>query len=95
MNKKVKERKEYYIQFTDEEIADLKFEENQKFSLHLEEGAIKMVPFAKIDLNLSEFSRESLEFLVSESVEKDVSVNEVITNIMEDAVKKHEKGPLV
>lgn len=79
MIKKVQELKECYIQFTDEEMAELNIKPKQKFSVNvMSDDSIILKPFATIDINLSEFSRDVLEMLIQESVEKDVSVNEVI-----------------
>jgi hypothetical protein len=38
-------------------------------------------------LDLSEFNRDILEFLVEESCDKDISINEVISNIFEKFIE--------
>jgi len=92
MMKQVQSREELFIQFTDEEIEKLGLEKNQKLSMEiLENGSIKMTPFAKIDIDISEWSREVLENLIQESVEKDISVNEVISQTIEQYLKNHEQ----
>lgn len=91
MLKKVKEKKEYFIDFSDEECETLGISENKKYSMEMhEDGSIEMIPFATIDINLEDFSRKTLEFLVAESVEKDISVNDVITKALENAIKNYE-----
>lgn len=91
MLKKVKERKEYFIDFSDEECDEFGITENKKYSMGMrEDGSIEMIPFATIDINLEDFSRKTLEFLVAESVEKDISVNDVITKVLENAIKDYE-----
>lgn len=90
--KQVQSREELFIQFTDEEIEKLGLEKNQKLSMEiLENGSIKMTPFAKIDIDITEWSREVLENLIQESVEKDISVNEVITQAIEKYLKNYEQ----
>lgn len=92
MMKQVQSREELFIQFTDEEIEKLGLEKNQKLSMEiLENGSIKMTPFAKIDIDITEWSREVLENLIQESVEKDISVNEVITQAIEKYLKNYEQ----
>jgi hypothetical protein len=88
MNKKVMTNTEYYIQFTDEEIEKIGWEKNQKLSIEQNESGMILKPFAKLEIDLSEFSRETLEFLVALSVEQDISVNQVINNILEEKFLK-------
>ena len=82
MIKELKEFKDYGIQFTDEELAELGIEKNQKFSVKYMEEGVLLEPFVKIDIDLSEFSREILEMIVRKSAEEDVSVNQVISDIL-------------
>ena len=92
MTKQVQSREDLFIQFTDEEIEELGLEKNQKLSMEiLENGSIKMTPFAKIDIDISEWSREVLENLIQESVEQDISVNEVISQTIEKYLKNYEQ----
>jgi bifunctional DNA-binding transcriptional regulator/antitoxin component of YhaV-PrlF toxin-antitoxin module len=92
MEKKVKVREEYYIEFTDEELEKLKLKKGDKLSIDIDENTkeIKLIPYGAIDLELSEFNRETLEYLVEQSVIKDVSVNEIINDIVEQAVKNEQ-----
>ena len=89
MLKRVKERKEYYIEFTDEECEKLNIKENQKFSVVEDGDGFLLKPYVSLEIDLSEFSRETLEFLISESVEKDKSVNEIIENVLKEAIEKY------
>jgi hypothetical protein len=88
MTKALQEYTQYMIQFTDEELVDLGMEKNQKFSIEIEnENIIKLVPFAKMDIDIGEFPRDLLENLIKESAEKDVSVNEIINDAVENYLK--------
>lgn len=91
--KKVLEKKELYIQFSDEEMEELGWKEGQKLSFKFDEEtkAITLEPFVKMELDISEWDREILEFLVGESCERDISVNEVINEVLKESLKKHEK----
>jgi len=85
--KQIKVKEDYYIEFTDEELAALKMEKGQKYSCKLEDGGLKLEPFVKIELEIGSWPREILEFLLQESCERDVSVNEVINDVLERTIK--------
>jgi hypothetical protein len=91
--KKVQEKKELFIQFSDEEMAELGWEEGQKLSFKFDEEtkAITLEPFVKVELEMETWPRELLLFLIQESCEKDVSVNEVISNTLEQSLKIYDK----
>lgn len=85
--KKILEKTEQYIQFSDEELQELGWKENQKLSIELTDGGIILKPFVKVDIDMSNWSREILEYIILESCEKDISVNEVISNTIEQTLK--------
>ena len=88
MVKKILTQEEYYLQFTDEELEKIGWKHGEKLSVEVkDDGSILFTPFAKLEIDLSEFSRECLENLVILSVEKDISVNDVINNLLEETVK--------
>lgn len=88
--KKVLEKKELYIQFSEEEMQELGWEEGQKLSFKFDEKtkAITLEPFVKMDIDISEWPREILEFLIGESCDRDISVNEVINETLSKFLKK-------
>lgn len=90
--KKVQEKKELYLQFSEEEMQELGWEEGQKLSFKFNEEtkAITLEPFVKMELDISEWDREILEYLVGESCERDVSVNEIINESLEKMMNKHD-----
>ena len=45
-----------------------------------------------MDLDISEWNKETLEFIISESCEKDISVNVVISNILEKVLSNNPKN---
>lgn len=85
--KPIKVKEDYYIEFTDEELKALKMEKGQKYSCEIENGALKLVPFEKVELEIGGWERQILEFLIQESCERDISVNEVINEVLEKAIK--------
>ena len=87
IQKTVKVKEDYYIEFTDEELKTLKMEKGQKYSCKIEDGALKLQPFVKMELEMGTWDREILEMLIEESCERDVSVNQVINDVLEEVIK--------
>ncbi|MEY4342773.1 MAG: hypothetical protein RL736_569 [Pseudomonadota bacterium] len=88
--KKVQEKREMFIQFSEEEIAEMGWEENQKLSIEMNDGGITLQPYAKMEIEIGEWSREMLEYLVGESCDRDVSVNDIITEVLTEYIKANE-----
>ena len=89
-HKKVQEKKELFLQFSEEEMQEMGWEEGQKLSLKFDEEtkAITLEPFVKMDIDIGEWDREILEYLVGESCDRDVSVNEIINESLEKMINK-------
>jgi endonuclease III-like uncharacterized protein len=77
------------VKFTEEELEQLNIKQGDKFSIKETDDGILLQKFATIDFDLSEYSREILEFLIIESCNKDVSVNEVISDVLEKVVDQY------
>jgi hypothetical protein len=92
--KKVQEKKELYIQFSEEEIQEMGWVENQKLSVKVDEktGHITLQPFVKMELDISDWPKEILEFLIEESCERDISVNEVINEVLIKSLSIYDKS---
>jgi hypothetical protein len=90
-HKKVQEKKELFLQFSEEEIQEMGWEEGQKLSIKFDEEtkAITLEPFVKMELDISEWDREILEYLVGQSCERDVSVNDLINESLEKMMNKY------
>lgn len=87
--KKIQEKKDLFIQFSEEEMQEMGWEEGQKLSLKFDEEtkAITLEPFVKMEIEISEWSREILEFLIGESCDRDISVNEIINEVLREKLK--------
>ena len=90
ITKKAQRSEELYIQFTDEELEALNIKAGDKFSWEVQDNSIVLKKFASLDVDISEWSREVLEMLIVESVEKDISVNEVICDILDGYLPKND-----
>jgi len=80
---------EVCVKFTEEELAKLNIKQGDKFSVKEQDGGILLEKFATIDINLSELNREILEFLIQESCDKDISINEVISQLLEKGLEQY------
>jgi bifunctional DNA-binding transcriptional regulator/antitoxin component of YhaV-PrlF toxin-antitoxin module len=79
------------ITFTDEELHRLGIKKGDKFSFKEDGDGILLQKYVTIDIDLAELSRESLEMMIKMSCDEDISINEVVSNIMEKYIEKYEK----
>ena len=77
------------VKFTEEELTKLNIKQGDKFSIKETDGGILLEKFSTVDINLSELGRELLEFLIQESCDKDISVNEVISYLLEKGLEQY------
>jgi hypothetical protein len=91
-HKKIQEKKELFLQFSEEEIQEMGWEEGQKLSFKFDEDtkAITLEPFVKMEIDIGEWPREILEFLVGESCDRDVPVNEIINETLLKYIDKND-----
>ena len=89
IKKKVEPTGDVCVKFTEDELAQLNIKQGDKFSIKETADGILLEKFATVDIDLSECSREILEFLIQESCDKDVSVNEVISEALEKGLEQY------
>jgi hypothetical protein len=83
-----------YIQFTEEELQEIGAGPGTKFSVkHHDDGSIELRPYVKMEIEISEWPREVLEMLISDSCEKDISVNDVISDLLKKSLDYLEQYP--
>jgi hypothetical protein len=87
MEVKVQASQDVFVQFTEEQMNKLGMKIGDKFSIEEKDGSILLTPFAKVDIYLGELSREVLEFIIRMSCDQDISVNEVINNILKEMIE--------
>ena len=90
MQKTIQTRPEYFIQFTEDEAADLGLEIGEVLDVSVKDDGILLKKLVPLELDMTEFPREVLERLVKESTEKYVSVNEIITTAIKTFINNHE-----
>ena len=77
------------VKFTEEELAQLNIKQGDKFSIKETDEGVLLQRFDTVDIDLSELDRELLEFLIQESCDKDISINEVISNLLEKGLDQY------
>lgn len=80
-----------YIQFTEEELSAIGAGPGTRFSVkHHDDGSIELRPYVKMEIEISDWSREVLEMLITKSCEDDVSVNDVINDLLKQSLDNEE-----
>ena len=87
MIKKIEPTGEVCVKFTEEELNQLNIKEGDKFNIKNTDDGILLEKFTSSELDISEWSREILEMLIKDSCDKDVSVNQIISDILLDFFK--------
>ena len=84
MNKKtIEPTGDVCIRFSEEELEALGLKAGDKLNFRETADGFLLEKFVNLELDMSDWSRDTLEFLIQESCKKDLSVNEVISNILE------------
>lgn len=91
----VKEKKELYIDFSEEEIQELGWKENQKLSIDIEGESIVIKPWVNVEIDTSNWPKEIFEMLVQMSLEQDKTVNQVIVDLITKAVNIKQEEELI
>jgi bifunctional DNA-binding transcriptional regulator/antitoxin component of YhaV-PrlF toxin-antitoxin module len=75
------------IKFTDEELEQFNIKSGDKFSIIEQDGGILLKKYETIEIDISEFSREVLEMIIKESIEKSLPVENVLEDIISNYIK--------
>ena len=87
--KKILSNTEYYVQFSEEELQKLNIKQGDKFSWEINDDGVLLKKYEKLDIDLSLFSRELLEFIIIESNNKNLTISEFIEEILETYIKNN------
>ena len=88
IQKAVTEIKNYQLNFSEEEALELGLTENKRYSIIESNGKITLVPFATIELDLADFPKELLVWLIQQSADQDISINDVIANVLSEIMNR-------
>ena len=86
MKKIVEPTGDLCVKFTDEELTQLGIKAGDKFSIKETDEGIVLQKFATIELDLEIFTKEQLIMFIQLSVEKDMTFEEVIEELLTKAV---------
>lgn len=91
MIKTVQKKEEYFIQFTDEEMEQLGFKPNTRFTVELNEdkSGLTLTPHEEIDIDLNEFSKEELINLIVAANEKDMTFEDFLVDSLTKFCEAH------
>lgn len=87
MIKKLEPTGDLCVKFTEDELEQLKIKEGDKFSIEEFEDGILLKKYGTMEVDMSDFSRETLERLIKESCERDVSVNQIIEDVLKSSIE--------
>ena len=88
MKKQLEPTGDMMIRFTEDELLELNIKEGDKFDFKLQDdGSVKLDKYVDLELDMEDWPREVLEMLVKRSCEQDVSVNEILIEILEEAIR--------
>jgi hypothetical protein len=86
ITKKVEKKEEYYLTFSEEELSQLNLKEGDKFSWKIKEDGVFLEKWVPMELEIGDWSKEVLLFLIEQSIEKNQTINEVIVDILDQIV---------
>lgn len=88
MKKALQPTGDMMIAFTEDELLELNIKQGDKFDFKLQDdGSVKLEKYVDLELDMADWPREVLEMLVKRSCEQDVSVNEVLIEILKQVIK--------
>ena len=84
MIKTVQKKEEYFIQFTDEEMNELGFKPNTKFTVELTEdkNGLILTPHEEIEIDLNEFSKEELINIIHAANQQDMTFEDFLVDTL-------------
>lgn len=88
MTKTLKRSEDLYIEFSPEELAELEWKEGDKFSWKMEGKNVVLTKLVDMELDMTDWPIDMLHHLIKESVDRDISVNEVLVHILEEQIEK-------
>jgi hypothetical protein len=92
ISKTVQVKEDFFIEFTQEEMAHLNIAPHDKFEIEIQSDDkgqfIVLKKFEKLDIDLKDLDRATLEMLIAQSIESQVPVDEIIRQSLTDYLKK-------
>ena len=90
MKKVLQSREEFFIQFTDEEIAELGIEKGDKFTVEYHDEGVLLRPYVPVEIDLDEFSIDELKNIIARSLEEDQTIEELFHDAIKNGLHSYE-----
>jgi len=82
MIKTLQPSKDMFIQFTEDELLELNIHQGDKFTVKNQEDGFFLEKMVGIELDLAEFPEDVKDIIIIKSIEEQIPVDEVITNLL-------------
>jgi hypothetical protein len=91
MIKTVQKKEEYFIEFTDEEMDQLGFKPNTRFTIELSEdkSSLKLTPHEEMEIDLDEFSKEDLINIIVAANKADMTFEDFVVDSLTKFCEAH------
>lgn len=91
MIKTVQKKEEHFIQFTDEEMEQLGFKPNTRFTIELNEDndGLTLTPHEEIEIDLEEFSKEELINVIVAANKLDMTFEDFLVDSLTKFCEAH------
>ena len=75
------------IRFTEDELLELNIKQGDKFNFKLQEdGGVELEKYVELELDMADWPIEVLQMIIKQSCEQDITVNEVLVQILDKAI---------
>lgn len=91
MIKTVQKKEEYFIQFTDEEMDELGFKPNTKFTVKVNDDkqSLTLTPHEEIEIDLNDFSKEALIDIIVAANKANKTFEDFIVDCLTEFCEKY------
>ncbi len=91
MIKKIQKKEDFFIEFTDEEMAKLKIKPHDKFTVEIakDKKSFTLIPHEEIEIDLEDFSKEDLINIIVAAHKSHQTFEEFVVDALEDFCKAH------
>ena len=91
MIKTVQKKEDYFIQFTDEEMDELGFKPNTRFTIKVNDDkeSLTLTPHEEIEIDLEEFSKEDLINIIVAANKSDMTFEDFVVDSLTKFCESH------
>lgn len=87
ITKTIQKTEEYFLQFTEDELKQLNVKPGDQLSWDInEDGSVILKPYVTMEIDVTDWSKDLLLYLIEQSLEKNEPVNQIIVDILDQAL---------